>query len=162
MGWMRERMPQDVPITFESKHVVPFVFSYKHQAIRIWENVHTFYQFERYLKRSELFMNLVLDPLLRPVRPYLGIAIVGQGWTGALSLKVVLDRLLLFTRTNPRFDKHLLLFADTGPSEQAYLREFAEREGIPMFEDESALASIQPPEPRPARQKSPLRWLRRT
>src|SRR5215207_265172 len=156
MGWMRERMPQDVPVVFESENVVPFVFSYKHQAIRISGDVHTFFQFERYLERSEPFMNLVLDPLLRPVRPYLGIAVVGQGWTGVLSWKVVLDRLLLFTRINPRFDKDLLLFADTGPSEQAHLREYAESQGIRMFEDESALASIQPPEPRPARQRALL------
>jgi hypothetical protein len=36
MGWMREKVPQDVPEVFESENVVPFVFSYRHEAIRIW------------------------------------------------------------------------------------------------------------------------------
>jgi hypothetical protein len=161
MGWMREKVPQDVPVVFESKHVVPFVFSYRHQAIRIWEHVHTFFQFERYLERSEPFMELVLDPLLRPLRPYVGIAIVGEGSTGVLSWQVVLDRLLLFARSSPRFDKELLLFADTGPSEQARLREYSASHAIRMFEDESALASIGAPDTSPAQQKSLFRWLRR-
>ena len=119
MGGMRERVPVDVPVVFESDHVVPFVFSYKHQAVRISEHVHTFFQFQRYLERSAPFMDLILDPLLRPKRPYVGIAIVGQGWTGVLSWKAVLDQLLRFARNSPWFDKEFLLFADTGPSPRA-------------------------------------------
>jgi anti-sigma regulatory factor (Ser/Thr protein kinase) len=154
MGWMREKVPQDVPPVFESKNVVPFVFSYRHEAIRIWEHVHTFAQFEGYLERSEAFMELVFDQLRRPRRPYVGIAVIGQGWTGVLSWKLVLDKLLHFATSSAHFNKELLLFADTGPSEQSRLREWCESHGIRMFEDESVLANIAPP--------ARFRWLKRS
>jgi TIR domain len=161
MGWMREKVPHDVPAVFENENVVPFVFSYRHEAIRIWQHVHTFLQFTRYLERSEPFMELVFDPLRRPLRPYVGIAVIGQGWTGVLSWKLVLDRLLHFVST-AHFDKELLLFADTGPSEQSRLREWCESHAIRMFEDESMLASIPPPDNAVAPQKARFRWLRRS
>lgn len=141
MHWMRERVPQDVPMVFGEK-VIPFVVSYRHEAIRIWRDVHTFFQFEQYLERSQAFMELVLDPLQRAARKYVGIEIVGQGWTGALSWKRILDELFHFARHNKRFDKQFLLFADTGPSEQRALRKYCESLGIVMFEDASVIRKM--------------------
>jgi anti-sigma regulatory factor (Ser/Thr protein kinase) len=156
MGWLRERVPQTVPSVFGGDLVVPLVFSYKHQAIRIWNTVHTFDQFQRYLERSPEFTDLIFDPLLRPDRPYVGIAIIGQGWTGALSWRAVLDRLLEFARRTERFDKKFVLFADTGPSEQGGLRAYGDEHDIKMFEDESHVRSIGPADLAPAR--APGRW----
>jgi anti-sigma regulatory factor (Ser/Thr protein kinase) len=141
MGWMRERIPQDVPGVFEER-IIPFVMSYRHEAIRIWREVYTFLQFEQYLKRSQAFMELVFDPLQRPSRKYVGIEIVGQGWTGALDWRRILDELFRFARNNERFDKQFLLFADTGPSEQRGLRQYCESQGIAMFEDASAIGKM--------------------
>jgi anti-sigma regulatory factor (Ser/Thr protein kinase) len=112
MLWARERVPQTVPSIFRGDEVVPLIVSYTHQAVRISKTVHTFFQFERYLLRSQAFLDLIFDPLLRPARPLVGIAFVGQGWTGSLSWRKVLDPLLEFVERTERFDKELLLFAD--------------------------------------------------
>src|SRR5262249_33724760 len=96
MGWTRERVPQIVPLAFKGDHFVPFVFSYKHEAVRIANNMHTFLQLTHYQERSQRFWSLVFDPLQRPSRPYVGIEVIGQGWTGVLSWQVILDRLLHF------------------------------------------------------------------
>jgi anti-sigma regulatory factor (Ser/Thr protein kinase) len=144
MAWGRERVPQTVPSVFGGEDVVPFVVSYAHQAVRIWKTVHTFFQFERYLERSEAFMDLIFDPVLRPARPYVGIAIIGRGPTGALSWREVADRLLRFAQRTERFDKQLLLFADTGPSDQRGIREYCDAHDILMFEDESTVRNIGP------------------
>jgi anti-sigma regulatory factor (Ser/Thr protein kinase) len=141
MGWMRERIPHDVPVVFGEK-IIPFVVSYRHEAIRIWRDVHTFFQFEQYLKRSQAFMELVFDPLQRPARKYIGIEIVGQGWTGALGWKRILDELFRFARHNKQFDKQFVLFADTGPSEQRGLRQYCKNQGIKMYEDASVIGKI--------------------
>jgi anti-sigma regulatory factor (Ser/Thr protein kinase) len=141
MGWMRERIPHDVPVVFGEK-IIPFVVSYRHEAIRIWRDVHTFFQFEQYLKRSQAFMELVFDPLQRPARKYIGIEIVGQGWTGALSWKRILEELFRFARHNKQFDKQFVLFADTGPSEQRGLRQYCKNQGIKMYEDASVIGKI--------------------
>ena len=53
-------------------------------------------------------MELVFDPLQRPARKYVGIEIVGQGWTGALNWKRILDELFRFARHNKQFDKQAL------------------------------------------------------
>jgi anti-sigma regulatory factor (Ser/Thr protein kinase) len=143
MLWARERTPQDVPGVF-GEDVIPFVISYRHQAIRIWRGIHTFFQFEQYLERSPAFMELIFDPLQRPAQKYVGIEIVGQGWTGALDWERVLDELFHFAKNNKRFDKQFLLFADTGPSEQRGLREYSESQGIAMFEDASAIGRMKP------------------
>jgi len=161
MAWGRERVPQTVPSVFGGDHVVPLVVSYKHQGVRIWKTVHTFSQFGRYLERSDAFMDLIFDPLLRPARPYVGFAIVGQGWTGALSWKEVIERLQQFARRTERFDKELLLFADTGPSEQRGLREYGRAHGILTFEDESKVRNIGPADVARARKSARRRILRR-
>jgi anti-sigma regulatory factor (Ser/Thr protein kinase) len=162
VGWAREKVPQDLPKIFESEYVVPFVFSYRHEAIRIWQHAHTFLQFQNYLNRSEAFMKLVFDPLHRPVRPYVGIAVIGQGWTGALSWQEVVDKLLHFATNSTHFDKEFILFADTGPSEQSRLRAWCDSRGIRMIEDESVLESILPPANWPAPQKRRFRRLGRS
>jgi anti-sigma regulatory factor (Ser/Thr protein kinase) len=159
MEWGRERFPQTVPTVFRDEDVLPFVFSYRQEAVRIWRDVHTFFQFQQYLRRSQAFMNLIFDPLQRPARRYVGIEIVGEGWTGVLGWRQVLDGLLSFTKQNARFNKRLLLFADTGPSEQRRLRDYCEGAGIVMFEDESAIQDLEmmdvPPVSRKAQGEEP-------
>jgi anti-sigma regulatory factor (Ser/Thr protein kinase) len=154
MSWGRERAPEIMPTVFEADDVVPFIFSYRQQAVQVWRNVHTFTQFEQYLKRSEAFTDLIFDPLLRPARRYVGIEVIGEGWTGVLSWERVLDRLLSFARRNNRFDKEFVLFVDSGPSEHQRMRDYCHDAGIPMFEDESTLrnfrvAIVSKAEPRP-------------
>ena len=140
---MRERIRQTVPTTFGGKNVIPFVFSYKQEAILVWKTVHTFCQFEQYFKRSQAFMDLVFDPLRRPARKYMGIEVVGNAWSvSQLDWPEVLESLLSFVKRNPRFDKQLLLFADTIPSYQRDLREYCSRSGIVMFEDESTIRDL--------------------
>ena len=137
-SWRKERTPHNVPTVFDSENVIPFIISYRQEVVQIWRNVYTFYQIYRYLDRSEAFMDLIFDPLQRPARQYVGIEITGQGWTGALKWRNLVKLLLTFKERNPAFDKQLLLFADTGPSDQRALREFCKSVGIIMFEDESA------------------------
>jgi anti-sigma regulatory factor (Ser/Thr protein kinase) len=156
MGWMRERVPQNVPVVFEGK-AIPFIFSYRHEAIRIWRDVHTFLQFEQYLKRSPAFLELVFDALQRPAQKHVGIEVVGQAWTGALSWRQVLDQLFVFARRNKRFNKKFVLFADTGPSEQRGLREYCESHGIAMFEDASAIGKLKSADSSQASRKARLR-----
>lgn len=143
MRWMRERIRETVPTTFGGKNVIPFVFSYKQEAILVWKTVHTFCQFEQYFERSQAFMDLVFDPLQRPARKYIGIEVVGNAWSvSQLDWPEALDSLLSFVKRNPGFDKQLLLFADTISSYQRRLREYCSRAGIVMFEDESAIRNL--------------------
>jgi anti-sigma regulatory factor (Ser/Thr protein kinase) len=138
MGWSRERSPVVRPSALDHDDVVPFVFSYEHEAILISRDVHTFFRFERFLQRSEQFMDLVFDPLVRPARRYVGIEVVGNSWTGVLRVEDVLARLISFARRYDRFRKELIVFADAGPSTQRWLREFVDDIGLTMFEDASA------------------------
>jgi hypothetical protein len=138
MFWVKERTPQSVPTVFDSENVIPFVISYRQEIVQIWRNVYTLDQVEGYLDRSEAFMDLVFDPLQRPARKYVGIEITGHAWTGALIWRQLVELLLAFKERNPAFDKQLLLFADTGPSDQRELRKYCQSVGIIMFEDESA------------------------
>jgi len=78
--------------------------------------------------------------LLRPIRKYVGIEIVGEGWTGVLQWRQVLDALLGFAKGHSRFNKQLLLYADTGPAEQNRLRCYCEENSITMFEDKESIA----------------------
>ena len=55
-----------VPAVFGGDNVIPLVISYRQEAVRIWRNIHTFFQFAQYTKRSDAFMDLIFDPLLRP------------------------------------------------------------------------------------------------
>jgi hypothetical protein len=142
MGWMKERSPQVVPALFGGEQVIPFIFSYRQEAIRVRQDVHPFFQFAQYLHRSEAFMDLIFDPLLRPARKFVAIEITGHSWSGSLYWSEVLDSLLSFTRRNARFDKQLLLFADVDPSEQRALREYCDDAGIVMFEDESKIGHL--------------------
>ncbi len=143
MGWGRERAPQ-VPSTFGGEHVVPFVHSYREEALRVGNSVQTFFQLYQFLDRSPAFLDLVLDPLLRSDRPYVGIEVVGHGWTGAPGWTRVLDHLLAFRQRNPRPGTGLVAFADTGPSDQRNLREYCARHGIPLFEDAATVADLKP------------------
>jgi hypothetical protein len=138
MSWMKERTPQNVPTIFDSENVIPFVISYRQEIVQIWRDVYTLDQIGRYLDRSEAFMDLVFDPLQRPARKYVGIEVTGHAWTGALSWRHLVELLLSFKERDPAFDKQLLLFADTGPSDQRELRKYCKSIGIRMFEDESA------------------------
>jgi hypothetical protein len=52
--------------------------------------------------------------------------------------------LLRFAQRTERFDKQLLLFAETGPSDQRGIREYCDAHGILMFEDESTVRNIGP------------------
>jgi anti-sigma regulatory factor (Ser/Thr protein kinase) len=142
IGWMRERVPKVVPMVFEHEDVVPFVFSYRQEAVLVWQNVHTFLQFEHYLQRSEAFTDLIFDPLLRPARTFVGIEITGQGWTGVVAWRKVLDRLLAFSRKPSWQGRELILFADTGPWEQSDVRRYCRQNGISMFEDPVAVRAF--------------------
>ena len=142
MGWARERFPQVVPAVFGGDDVIPLVISYRQEAVRIWRNIHTFFQFAQYIKRSDTFMDLIFDPLLRPARKYVGIEITGEDWSAALHWDEVLEPLLAFTKRNTRFNKRLLLFADASPSFQRSLRNYCQEAGILMFEDESVIRNL--------------------
>jgi anti-sigma regulatory factor (Ser/Thr protein kinase) len=141
MSWMRERIPQTVPAVFGGKNIIPFLVLYEQEVIQIWETVHTMSQFWRYLERSEVFMDRIFDPLLRPARKYVGIEIIGEFHSEAIRWSIILDELLAFTKRNARFDRQLLLFADSG-SDQIRLREYCQDAGITMFEDKSAIRNL--------------------
>jgi anti-sigma regulatory factor (Ser/Thr protein kinase) len=142
MRWVRLQTPQKVPTTF-GENVIPLVFSYKLSAIRIWQTVHTIWQFQYYTRRSPAFMDLIFDPLQRPARKYVGIEIVGEYWSGsAFYSRPMLDSLLAFKKRNPEFDKQLLLFADTDSFEHRELRKYCRRAGIVMFEDKSVIRHL--------------------
>ena len=136
LGWGCERCPSVEPLVFSADVMVPFVFSYRAQALRIGRELCTFWQFRQILERSPQFLDLIFDPLVRPNRSYLDIEVVGQGWTGSLPWKAVLTELHAFAERAQSFDKSIVLFADTGPSEQQRLREFSRSASIEMFEDE--------------------------
>jgi anti-sigma regulatory factor (Ser/Thr protein kinase) len=142
MAWVRERFPQTVPAVFGGDNVIPLVISYRQEAVRIWRNIHTFFQFAQYIKRSDAFMDLIFDPLIRPARKYVGIEITGEDWSAALHWQEVLDPLLEFTKRNTEFNKRLLLFADASPSFQRELRKYCQKAGILMFEDESVIRDL--------------------
>lgn len=141
--WLREQTPQEVPTAFGGENVIPFVFSYELDAIRIWQTVHTIWQFRHYTRRSSAFMDLIFDPLQRPTRRYVGIEVVGEYWSGSSWFsRPVLDSLLAFKKRNPEFDKQLLLFADTDSFEHRELRKYCRRAGIVMFEDKSVIRDL--------------------
>ena len=142
MSWTRERTPETVPTVFGGKNVIPFIYLFGQDLIRIWNTIHTFSQFEHYLERSAAFMDLIFDPLQRPARKYVGIEIIGETWSEELWWNNVLDSLLSFVKRNTRFDKQLLLFADTSPAEQSDLRSYCKHKGIIMFEDESKISNL--------------------
>lgn len=139
MGFLKERTPDVAAVAFPQGSVVPFVFAYREEAIRVGNKVHTFFQFERYLQRAPAFMDLIFDSLRRPVEEYVGIEILGEGWTGVLSWEVVLDQLVQFGERNDGFTKTLLLYANTGPGEQRRLRTYCKRANVRMFEDVKAI-----------------------
>jgi anti-sigma regulatory factor (Ser/Thr protein kinase) len=142
MSWTRERTPETLPAVFGGKNVIPFIYRFGYDFIRIWRSIHTFSQFEHYLERSPAFMDLIFDPLQRPARKYVGIEIIGETWSEELWWNNVLDSLLAFAKRNTTFDKQLLLFADTSSSEHHRLRKYCHREGIVMFEDKSKIRNL--------------------
>jgi anti-sigma regulatory factor (Ser/Thr protein kinase) len=143
IGWVRERTPQEVPTVFGGENVIPFVFSYELDAIRIWQTVHSIWQFRHYTARSSAFMDLIFDPLQRPARRYVGIEIIGQYWSGSSWFsRPVLDSLLAFKERNPEFDKQLLLYAEADSFEHRDLRKYCRNAGIVMFEDRSVIRDL--------------------
>jgi anti-sigma regulatory factor (Ser/Thr protein kinase) len=142
MIFQKERSPQVSSMAFPEGSVVPFVFAYRQEAIRVGSNVHTFYQFTNYLHRAPVFMDLIFDPLLRPTQKHIGIEILGEGWTNVLPWEDVLDRLVQFNQRSEEFGKILLLYADTGAGEQRRLRKYCKRAGIRMFEDAKAIPAV--------------------
>jgi hypothetical protein len=147
IGWFRELAPHIGLSVFSTETVVPVVFSWAHDAIRINDLVITFEQWRQYRPsaphmpgfgagpdRSNAFMDLVFDTLLRPGRNIIGIEIIGHGWTGCLSCIDVLEQIRDFV---VRSDSHLagaVVYADTDASEQREIRRFTREVGWPFFE----------------------------
>jgi anti-sigma regulatory factor (Ser/Thr protein kinase) len=142
MALWKERTPSPASLAFADLRVFPIVFDHRLEAIRIGSNVHTFFQFEAYLQRSQEFMALIFDPLLRSPAKVVGIEILGQGWTGVLRWEAVIDRLVTFARAQPRLGKKLVLFAETGPSDHRRLRKYCKQHAIRLFENRDAVAKF--------------------
>jgi len=140
MSLLKERTPNPVPVVFADSRVFPIVFDYGYEAIRLGSFVHTFYQFTGYLKRSPDFMALIFDPILRSSAKFVGVEVLGQGWTGVLQWEAVVNQLLAFVQRQPRFGRKLLLFADTAPGDHVRLRTYCKRHSIRLFENRVAVA----------------------
>src|SRR5205823_2471737 len=78
MALWKERAPNPESRAFTDSRVFPIVFDYALEAIRVGSNVHTFFQFTRYLERSDEFLALIFDPLLRSPAKLVGLEILGQ------------------------------------------------------------------------------------
>lgn len=143
--WFRELAPHVGISAFAADQVVPVVFSWTHEAIRINDNIITFQQWERYKPyaryfrpvgpgRSDSFMDLVFDPLLRPGRATVGIEIIGQGWSWCLPATELLREVHAFIVRSRSHLRGAVVYADTDASDQRSIREFARDVDWPFFE----------------------------
>ena len=138
MGWMKLRSPAMPVPTFNEAVAVPLIYSWRDRAVRVWNDLYTLDEIDAHLARSDAFVDLVFDPLIRADRPMVGIEVLGQHGTipaGEDPVEALLASLLRFKERERFFTKDLAVFADTEPSDHRKLRTFCAEHGISLFED---------------------------
>ncbi len=145
VAWLRELAPHIGVSAFSTAQIVPVVFSWAHEAIRLNDTVITFRQWDQYqprdivrptrgVRRSDSFMDLVLDPLLRPGHETVGIEIIGHGWSWSLGATAVLREIHAFITRSRSHLQGAVVFADTDASDQRSIRDFTRQVGWPFYE----------------------------